>query len=217
MICQNCGANNNEDAQFCVNCGQILYSDNSYNSSQNKQNYSQENHTYSSQIISPQRIYIPHGKGGFVNEDEQVVATLKNGRIMNILSNEGFMNEKAVLTNRRLYYNCTDGLISTIHMEKKVDIKDITATKIEDNHPRIVLILALVMFIIGAMLSVEIAEAGSPFIGTAIVLVIVYFIRVKKCMRVDYAGGFVYFSVKNYNMENVKEFQRCIHAIKDTM
>ena len=46
MICQNCGANNNEDAQFCVNCGQILYSDNSYKSSQNKQNYSQENHTY---------------------------------------------------------------------------------------------------------------------------------------------------------------------------
>ncbi len=222
MICQNCGTTNNEDAQFCVNCGQTLYTGNGYAAGINEQNYSQENYTYSSQDIQSQAAqsqstYIPQGQNGFVNADEKVIATLKNGRVMNILSNEGFMNERAVLTNRRLYYNCTDGLISTIHMEKKVDIRDITATKIEDSHPRMLLILALAMFVIGALISVESVEAGSSFITMAVFPIIFYFIRVKKCMRIDYAGGYVYFSVKNYSMENVREFQRCIHALKDTM
>lgn len=217
MICQNCGATNKEDTQFCVNCGQTLYTGNNYSAGANEGNYSQENYTYLSQGTQSQNTYIPQGQNGFVNADEKIIATLKNGRVMNILSNEGFMNERAMLTNRRLYYNCTDGLISTIHMEKKVDIRDITATKIEDNHPRMLLILALAMFVIGALISVESVEAGSSFITMAVFPIIFYFIRVKKCMRIDYTGGFVEFSVKNYSMENVREFQRCIHALKDTM
>lgn len=206
MICNNCGTQNSDDAQFCVGCGMNFYTDNTYTSNQNGQTYPIQN------------IYVPQGNGIFVNADEQLVATLKNGRAANILSGEGFRNEDAVITNRRLYYNHTDGLINTKRVERKIDIKDITGTRIEDNQPRMLLILAALMGVIGLFTAIN--GSGEGFMICllwAVIFGVSYILAVKKHLRIDYAGGYVSFSVKNYSMENVQEFQRCIHALKDTM
>ena len=215
MICNNCGTENSDDAQFCAGCGLNFYTGNVYAANQNGQNYAQD----FGQNYSAQNIYVPQGMGSFVNADEQVVATLKNGRAQNVLSGEGFRNEDAVITNRRLYYNHTDGLINIKRVERKVDIKDVTGTRIEDNRPRGLLIAAAAMCII-AILSLAVSGEAETFITCllpAVIFGIGYILGVKKYLRIDYAGGYVSFSVRNYRMENVQEFQRCIHAVKDTM
>lgn len=206
-FCKNCGTENMEGTQFCVACGTPL-------GSQEESGYAPQ---YQQPMQQPMQQAVPQAQptnSMFVSADEYVVATLKNGIVSNLMSGEGLRNEEAVLTNRRLYYNHTDGFINIKREEEKINVADITGTKILDNNPRGMLVIAALLFL-GMLLT---GEGEAIFMGViaALVAVVIYFINVKKHFRIEYSGGHIYFSIKKYNMKTVREFQKAIYMVKDT-
>lgn len=152
----------------------------------------------------------------FISEDEQEIAKLSNSTVSNFLSGKGLSSDGAVLTNQRLYYNHKSGIINIRTQEEIVDVKDITGTKIANFNPLGILIFAAVA-LIGCIIGAIADGEGVLFLAgviAAAVLVGVYFILKKSHLRVEYAGGFVYFSVKKYGKEQVLKFQKQIHIAK---
>ncbi|MBE6709047.1 MAG: zinc ribbon domain-containing protein [Ruminococcaceae bacterium] len=200
-ICTSCGHNNSDTAAFCALCGNPLVAGPADNSDYTQQN-DRINFDFSENNV-------------FVSNDEYVVATLKNGIVNNILSGEGIKTEDAVLTNKRLYYNHKTGIINIHTQEEKVNIKDITGSKIATFNPVGLLILSILLFLVGFIgLFAKEEEVAVAFIP-ATLLLIVYFIVKKSHLKIEYAGGSIYFSVKKYGQKNIRNFQKCIYAVKD--
>ena len=80
--------------------------------------------------------------------------------VLNLISGEGLKNEQAVLTDERLYYNHREGLINRISTREIVDAADITGTKITDNKPYSILIVAI-LILIGSIIGASSADDGS--------------------------------------------------------
>lgn len=162
------------------------------------------------------RYQVSVSNGRFVKDDEVALAVLKNGVVSNIVSGEGFMNEDAVITNKRLYYNHSEGILNRSVCEEKIDIDDITGTKIQAVTPIGTLILSIIMYVIAIIVMCFGEPSGMlAFLIFGTVLLAIFFIRLKKHLLVEYAGGKIAFSVKKYGMNNIRHFQKCIHAIKD--
>lgn len=230
IVCNECGTVNEDNAQFCVGCGAVLTPQNSqpqqgYQKPQpqpqpvyQKPAYEKPSQQQKAVKTNKTNIQLPRGNGLFVDASEVTVATLTNGMVLNFISGEGLRKEDAILTDKRMYYNHTDGLINLRTTEEKVNLRDITGTKIHDWNPRGILIIAALFILIGLYCVVE-GMGGGFFFGLLMALVfgVVYLILKKKFLRIEYAGGHIDFSVKKYSMANIREFQRCIHAMKDTM
>ncbi len=215
MICKFCGTDNPNNTQFCINCGKPVtanYNNASVNQSGNSQPpYNQPNQSYN----QPNQSYqFSTGAEGFVSSDETWSYSLRNGWIQNLSSGEGFIREDAVITNKRLYYSASSGLISRSSREEIVEIEDITGTKIFDFKPYSILIFGLIIFVAGLIFALSeeewiiISAIGLPFI-------VCYFIAKKSLLRIEYAGGCIHFSVKRYGLKSVRAFQRQIYAVKE--
>ncbi|MBP5249292.1 MAG: zinc ribbon domain-containing protein [Lachnospiraceae bacterium] len=169
---------------------------------------------------------------GFISDDEQPVATLKNGWVANVISGEGIMKENAVLTNRRLYYNAKRGLLNIRKYNEKVNVEDITGTKIMGFNPIGVLVLSAIFFILGIVILVmemigqskvlriddiviDMWGMAGIAVGIGLLFLILFFVARKKRLIIEYAGGSINFSVRRYKMKNVQEFQSAIHFTKD--
>ena len=149
---------------------------------------------------------------------ETAVYSLKNGTALNILSGEGWKSEDAVITTKRLYYNDRQGLLNLRSEEQVIDLKDITCAKIADWKPMGKLIFGILLLVIGILLMLggaTMASISLVVIGAA--GIITYFILKKAFLTIEYAGGSIRFSVKKYSMQNVREFQRVIFAVKDKL
>lgn len=159
------------------------------------------------------------GGSAFISKDEHEIARLSNGAVTNLISGEGFKTEGAVLTNKRLYYNHKTGVINVRNQNEMVDVKDITGTKIANYNPIGMLILAALAIVVGIIILIDSgdAEIFIPVIAAALLFVAVYFITKKSHLRIEYAGGAIYFSVKKYGKENVHNFQKSIHAAKESL
>ena len=203
--CPKCGTIAADGTRFCKVCGASLAA---------SATPAQEAPSYNS-YSQPQTP--PSWDNRLVDPSETIVATLENGRLDNIISGEGILNEDAILTNKRLYYNHKHGIINVVNVQEKVNISDITGTKISDVQQRGLLILAGLFLLIGIVFA---AASGTgailpPMLVIAAILVLAFFISMKKHLVIEYAGGKIAFSVKKYNMEKVRAFQNCIHALKD--
>ena len=154
---------------------------------------------------------------GLVSNDEYVVATLANGVVSNLISGEGFKTEGAVLTNKRLYYTHKTGIVNIHTQEEKVNVKDITGTKIANFNPVGLLIMQILAMVAGIALAIiaEEEEMLVALLPAALLFLIVYFVAKKSHLRIEYAGGAIYFSVRKYGKESVQKFQKCIYAVKD--
>ncbi|MGN0389492.1 MAG: hypothetical protein ACI4L2_01665 [Wujia sp.] len=162
--------------------------------------------------------YDSNVSGNVMNEsfidDERPVATLRNGMVLNLVSGEGFKNEQAILTDKRMYYNHKKGIINKFSTREIVDVKDITGTKIKDSKPYSLLILAL-LFPLAALIFEDIR--GWIYMGLLIaaVIIVVFFFTIKKWLIVEYAGGSIRLSVKKYSMKNIIAFQKAIYKVKE--
>ena len=131
-------------------------------------------------------------------------------------SGEGLKNEQAVLTDKRLYYNHREGLINRISTREIVDAADITGTKITDNKPYSILIVAI-LILIGSIIGASSADDGSILasgIIVAIIFLITFLVLIKKWLVIEYAGGRIRLSVKKYGMNNIIAFQKAIYRVK---
>ena len=205
--CNKCNSQNADDAIFCAGCGQALSSNIATQQTPNS-----NSHDVNQANVN---IIRPTGTGRFVNADEYAIATLENGVVMNMISGEGFKTEDAILTNRRLYYNHKEGIVSVKVQEEKVDVKDITGTKIASYSPYKLLIGSILAFLIALISSSAAATITVVFILLALILLVLFFIGKKKHLKIEYPGGAIYFSVKKYGMKNIQLLQKCIHAVKD--
>ena len=194
-ICPSCGATVNDDSQFCVRCGSSMSA---------PQMNTGKNYTSST------------GAKGFVNSQESGSFSLKNGMAMNVLSGEGFVKEDAIITNRRLYYSASSGIINKNSLEAIVDIADITGTKITDYNPYALFIAAALEFL-GCVIGIRGANGFLFGLIGALVFVALFYITKKSHLKIEYAGGSISFSVKKYGLKNVREFQRQIYAEKEKM
>lgn len=207
-FCTSCGQGNSDEATFCASCG-AKFADES-NQAQTSSAPPQNGNGVNPDLTK---------RGSFVSEDEYVVATLSNDMITNVLSGEGLKTEGAVLTNKRVYYRHTKGIMNIRTQEEIVDIKDITGTKIANLNPVGVLILSILIAFVGIFLASNARYDGIVYFLYALVpaigLLATYFIVKKSHLRLEYAGGSIYFSVKKYGKEKIHHFQKSIHAIKD--
>lgn len=162
------------------------------------------------------------GAQGFVSPDEHVIFSLKNGFGANVIGGEGWHKEDAVLTNKRLYYNDKMGVVNVTVNEDIVDVSDITCAQIMDMKPWgfiIVAILVVIAGIIGGAMAGGGAAAGIIVVAliVAIFNVAIFYALKKAFFEIDFAGGKIRFSVKQYSMEQIRSFQRSIYAAKDKL
>ena len=191
-----------------------------YQQQQNQQQaeYQQQNNNQGHKDVNPG--YLPKSDPIFLKlgngldaEDEYVVATLSNGVVRNLMTGDGVMSESIFVTNRRLYYNYNSGIFTKNRASDRVDIKDITGTKVNDFSPNLLLVLAVIA-IIGAMFlgGLGVIIIG---IGVAAVFFIIWAASRKQELLIQYAGGHIAMNVQGYSRKQVMKFQSIIHALKD--
>ena len=203
-FCNFCAHNNGDEATFCDSCGTPLDAQTLDTKTANQSNRGD--------------IKFPTNND-FISADEYVVATLTNGIVDNILSGEGLKEEDAILTNKRLYYNHKTGLINTHTQNEKVNVKDITGTKISTFNPvglLLVSIFAIVLGIVSALASEDVGLLALS-VPIALAFALAYLIAKKAYLKIEYAGGSIGFSVRKYGKENISNFQKCIYAVKDRL
>lgn len=203
MICPSCGASIPDGSRFCTICGSPI-------GAASQQAYSQ-----SQQYSAPPENDSVFSGSPFVDPGEQVVATLENGFTANLLSGEGFLKEDAYVTNKRIYYNASHGILNKTKTRNIIDLTEVTGTKLVDVKHYGFLVLAALCVL--AMLFVRFAAISLSSLTTALVFVALFFITNKKHLRIEYAGGFIYFSVRKYSMNNVIDFQKAIYQQKDAL
>ena len=176
---------------------------------------------------TPSQYSIP-ADAWLVDPHEKIKFSLKNGYLVNVISNEGFISEDAVITDKRLYYNITSMGLVKYRTEMKIDLEDITATTITDSNPVILLVLGALLGIAGVIGSISDAPIGLwiGFLVGALVLVAYWYMLRKTYFKIEYAGGSanglqpsgsLYFSVKKYGMDAVRNFQRELHLAKSDL
>lgn len=204
-FCPSCGFELGDGSKFCMRCGNQVPEGNEATVPQAAQN--------------PTDYTSSTGAIGFVSAGEGRSFSLKNGRLMNVISGEGFVKEDAVLTDKRLYYSASSGIINKNLREEIVNIEDITGAKIADYKPYSLFVFAFIFFFIGIVLfsTVRNTAWGLSSIVSAVVFIVLFFIMKKSFLRIEYAGGYIGFSVKKYGMQNVREFQRQIYIAKEDM
>ena len=206
-ICASCGCANKDGAEVCFSCGK------GFNFERNEGPV-----FYTADINKRSDLGIAFSKGGdFVSADEYIVATLKNGVADNLFSGEGVKAEDAVLSNKRLYYKRKTGIINVSVREVIIDVDDITGSKIQLFYPVGMLILSVAVFVIGFLCSVvsKMLFLFIPFSVLAAFFSIMYLFWKKAFLKIEYAGGEILFSVRKYGLEQIREFQKCIYAVKD--
>lgn len=129
------------------------------------------------------------------------------------MTGDGVMSESIFVTNRRLYYNYNSGIFTKDRVSERVDIKDITGTKVRAFSPNLLLVLAVIA-IIGTMFfgGQVVIIIGIP---AAVVFLIIWAASRKQELLIQYAGGHIAMNVQGYSRKQVMKFQSIIHALKD--
>ena len=176
-----------------------------YQQQQNQQQaeYQQPNNNPGRKDVNPG--YLPKSDPIFLKlgngldaEDEYVVATLSNGVVRNLMTGDGVMSESIFVTNRRLYYNYNSGIFTKDRVSERVDIKDITGTKVRAFSPNLLLVLAVIA-IIGTMFfgGQVVIIIGIP---AAVVFLIIWAASRKQELLIQYAGGHIAMNVQGYSL-----------------
>lgn len=158
----------------------------------------------------------------FVDEREVMVADLKNGYINNVLSGEGLMEENAIVTNRRLYYNKKSGILTRVEERDKIDVRDVTGIKVARARSYGSTVFGALVFLGSLITFLAMGRKGSAFLliyGAVFLIfaIIIDLIVSKNYLLIEYAGGHIRFSVKKYSMENIAMFQEAVFRVKDAI
>ncbi len=199
MLCPKCGHNNADQSTFCLQCG-------------NKLNTEAEKSQNANPAAAPTTDDI------FISADEHVVATIKNGMAINLLTGEGIKSEKAIVSNKRVYYrnmkvNVGKGSAANNSNagDYVVNIKDVTGTRITSNNPWGLLVFAALLLI------AAIAAKIYALILVTLIFAAMYFLSRRTLLEVQYAGGVIRFDLKGYSMKNVRAFRNAIYTVKDSI
>lgn len=232
MFCAKCGKEIPEGAKSCESCGATVGGANNAtiasavgNSFTNLKNNIQEKEKEMEATYMDESAY----SKVFVEPDEQLLGTLGNGYLENILGKK-VKKTHALLTDRRVYFQGTfySGNGKNLQqdvVEKIVDLEDITGTGFRYNKPIGIIksiITTIIMGIVGCVCFVFILGDWYWWQGTAIgilisalIFTINYLLNRKVDFILEYAGGAIRFDATIVGLSNVKDFNKQIRRAKD--
>lgn len=208
--CQKCGYTSNDNADFCTNCGASFSSQQAY---QPQQGYPEQ------QVYQPQPQQA--ASSVFIESGENVVATLGNGVLQNVLSGGGLSTINATLTDKRLYVSgkCLESIgLGWVYakISRIIEVEDITGTGfVYVSKPS--LLVTSILFIIGALVTMTMRNLLALTIilfVIAAILITAFFVTKKNVFQIEYAGGRIGFDVKWIKADLAANFQKKIHIVK---
>lgn len=237
MFCAKCGKEIPEGAKSCESCGATVGGANNAtivsavgNSFTNLKNNIQEKEKEMEATYMDESAY----SKVYVEPDEQLLGTLGNGYLENILGKK-VKKTHALLTNKRVYFQGTffSGSGKNLQqdiIEKVVDLEDITGTGFRYNKPLGILatiITVIITGIMGALVGYIWGDiCGDEVVGlvvgiiigiviSVLIYIIKYFLSRKVDFILEYAGGAIRFDAKIIGLSNVKDFNKQIRRAKD--
>lgn len=224
MFCEQCGKKLEEGSVFCGGCGHkqggavVTMNQQGMSGSGNVPLYMPEGAGSVNASFANNTSYISStGATGFVEASEVPLYSLANGVLNHLMTGRGINKDDAVITNKRLYYSHRAGIINKVNNEEIVNLKDITGTKIVNYRPIWLLLIAVfytIAYLIFMFASHELWVIIPGLIVSA-VIILIYNSMKDTVLSVEYAGGYIEFSMRAYGIDKVRFFQRCIYAAKE--
>lgn len=221
MFCVKCGNQLPEGVRFCDKCGATIDSPQNVQPTPAAAAVNNATPSYEQIQQEPSKNSSYHNNV-FVESDEQLLATLGNGWITNMLFFGKAKKCNALLTDKRLYlqgvfFSGSGQSMTREKYEKILDLEDITGTGFLYSTGLGILLSMLTVLILAvlgaAVLSTEGAIIGF-LIGTVIVTVS-YILSRETYFIIEYAGGSIRFKASIIGVADVKDFQKQIRRAKD--
>ncbi|MGN0400656.1 MAG: zinc ribbon domain-containing protein [Acetatifactor sp.] len=225
MYCDNCGTKVEENASFCTACGKPVSEIGSQSSAagavvptpQLNEEISYMNPSDYSNI--------------FIDPEEQLLGTLGNGYLENILHRK-VKKCHALLTDKRIYFQGTfytgnGKQLQQKKSEKIVDLEDITGTGFLYSKPLGILasiiwiVIPLLLFLFCLVWSIKAGNEEYVLcaLGVDVIailrLIIRYLLNRNTFFEIEYAGGSIRFNAQIIGLSAVKDFQKQIRRAKD--
>jgi hypothetical protein len=173
--------------------------------------------------------------GKFFNPDEKQITTIGTGYVANYLAGGDVERAGATLTNKRVYFSGRifsrndKGKISSTKQRKVVNVRDVTGVGYTQYDPIHYILIGIVVFILGITAyrmtgdtwfgEFQASEFGNLCLAGGIVVgvvyVIMFFVKRKTLLSIEYAGGNIAFDVRWFSSEEADIFIRNIHLAKD--
>lgn len=220
MFCGKCGAEVLDGAKFCDKCGAVIEVE---------------------QVDVKQKEEKVDVKSVFIDPEEQLVAKVGNGYLVNLLYNR-VKKCNLLLSDKRVYLKGTfysdDGKgITKMNAERIVDIEDITGTGfIYRSFSWILLMLDILCIIVSLAITLvpyfRLAGYGilnsliwaTPYMTITIPTVAIELLLMKKILMsrkvhffIDYAGGRIMIDAKLIGIEDVRDFHKQMRRVKDNI
>lgn len=253
MFCSKCGSEITEGAKFCEKCGaNLTESDINAHSTTSSTEDSHKKFTdfFTQPVIDlstatptpPQRTHSTSGDSShnnlsdsnfseaadynsvFIEPDEQLIATLRNGYFVNILFHR-LRTCSALLSDKRIYlkgafYNDNTKAIMKTFEERIIDLEDVTGTGfIYERVSKLMIFWAILCIFAGIVLS---SIAGN-WISLAIFLIPFVFFIVKALKSrtvwffIDYASNRIRIDAKLIGLTDVRDFHKQIRRAKNAL
>lgn len=205
-ICSKCGAENMDNINFCRSCGANFHEQiGNIEIAGYEQNYAPNNNLNSN---------VPNNY-----ESEKTAYSLAAGGFVGYNSLNEILENDAIITNKRLYFNITKGVFNKYTSHEIVDLEDITGTKIIMFSPLLIIIFGVLSAIIEflAVGSESENQFSALIIGAFIIIVaiVTYLAARRRSVRIEYAGGRIDIDASDLNESQVKNFQNQIMINKE--
>lgn len=236
--CPKCGRQHSDTSEFCESCGSYLGNKSFFSSVTDYLNGLTRNTQSNASNEAPSSSFYQQ-KGGdlhcgnLIDPNERIQATIGVSYLQGLMSGAGLKNGAAVLTDKRLYYfgrsfsNVGKGM-NTATEEGIISVGDITFTRFVHGSPFWYLIMAIVFALPGVMLFTRslgstddlpgiIGMAGLLFVFFGICFFVAYFVGRSTVLEISFPGGKYCFDARWHSASNMREFQRQIHLVKDSL
>lgn len=236
--CPVCGCSNNDDAEICKKCGQNISNNrdifDAYDSVKDKVKTLFGSRAKSDWSGNEEVSNTVKGNSdNIIAPDETVKATIGVSYIQNFMSGAGFKNGAAILTDKRLYYfgkgfsSIGKGMNTTTE-EGIVSVDEITFTRFVHGSPLSLLVSAIVSLMLAMILFVSSfgsTDNSAGFMGFMIlvflvigaVFLVAYQAGKSTVLEIAFPGGKYAFDARWHSTVNMREFQRQIHVVKDSL
>ena len=223
MYCVGCGKEIEDGLKFCPYCGKTQIDENEEKKTFGKEPEAKVNLDNLTGAFSELKVGEPDVIASddevFVDSDEVKVESLGNGWIKNLVLSHGLNKNAMILTNKRLYFQgkaFKKGRF--IKNEQIVNVEDVTGVSTEFMTPIVGLVVCVVAFIclIGfAYLQHGITTIQILLLIIIFVLFIILLLTRKAYLKIDYAGGYILFELKNSNRYRAPGFIKSLNKVKD--
>ncbi|MGN1159317.1 MAG: zinc ribbon domain-containing protein [Lachnospiraceae bacterium] len=172
-------------------------------------------------------------KNVFIDPDEQLVAKLGNGYMVNLLYRK-VKKCSALLTNKRIYlkgtvYSGEGKAVLKTTEERTLDVEDVTGTGFIYTRVSKIMILIGVLLMIGwavfsyifrwryeyGPLPFPAPVSFLPILIAGIIVFVRAFMRCTAWFFIDYAGGRIRINAKLIGLSDVQDFHKQIRRVKD--